>query len=235
MWAAKEKKNDIEESMRLLASTELPPTNSNSVSPKVDIASASIYTGIFKMSVLVMLCMQNSGHALLTRYSQGLLKEQYSASEVVFVGEILKLIFSAYFVYRADDSDLNIGSGLRKLWWLLTHAQSIIILVVLYSIGNVMSYYALGKVEASVYTVLSQLKILSTAAFSIFLLNRQLNSTKWRALFLLIIGCILVASPTFNKAVDCSLEPSKADSLARVLHYITHSIFLIINIVYCVL
>lgn len=34
--------------------------------------------------------------ALLTRYSQGVLKESYSSSEVVLVGEMMKLVVSAY-------------------------------------------------------------------------------------------------------------------------------------------
>lgn len=167
----------------------------------------------FRLGVLVLLCFQNSGHALLTRYSRGILKEQYSATEVVFVGEIIKLIFSGYFVLRStDDADLQLGHGPMKLLGLIQHSQPIIVLVVLYSVSNVISYFALGRVEASVYTVLSQLKILTTASFSIVLLGRQLSATKWRALMLLIIGCILVASPSFNKAADCTLHPQEHEA-----------------------
>ena len=53
---------------------------------------------------------------------------------------------------------------------------------------------------------LFQLKIFSTAAFAVVLLGRNISATKWRALLLLVIGCILVASPTFNRAVDCAKE-----------------------------
>jgi UDP-sugar transporter A1/2/3 len=35
------------------------------------------------------------------------------------------------------------------------------------------------------------------------LLGRNISSVKWRALFLLVLGCILVASPTFNQPVIC--------------------------------
>lgn len=169
-------------------------------------STAGNVSGAVRIGILVLLCMQNTSHALVTRYSQGMLKEKYSATEVVFVGEIIKLVFSGYFAFRSDDSEINIGTGWRKLFWLITHSQSVVVLVVLYSIGNVMSYYALGKVEASVYTVLSQLKILTTAAFSMLLLGKTISFTKWRALMMLIIGCILVASPTFNKAIDCTLN-----------------------------
>ena len=52
----------------------------------------------------------------------------------------------------------------------------------------------------------TQLKIFSTAAFAVLLLGRNITSPKWRALLLLVLGCILVASPTFNRPVDCTLE-----------------------------
>jgi hypothetical protein len=38
-----------------------------------------------KTGILILLCFQNSGHALLTRYSQGIRKESYSSS-----GNVLK-------------------------------------------------------------------------------------------------------------------------------------------------
>ncbi len=49
-----------------------------------------------------------------------------------------------------------------------------------------------------------QLKILTTAAFSVVFLGRNFSGAKWRALFLLVLGCILVASPAFNKNETCS-------------------------------
>lgn len=83
-----------------------------------------------RYTVLILLCCQNSGHALVTRYSQVLhciaifllaaalcilnaitirmtyngfqsvLKENYSKTEVVLVAETIKLIFSGYLAIR---------------------------------------------------------------------------------------------------------------------------------------
>lgn len=159
-----------------------------------------------RTAVLVLLCCQNAGHALLARYSQGILKESYSSTEVVLAGEVIKLIFSGYLAVVDRSETDAAGSGLSKLLWLALHSKQIIVLVILYSIANIMSYYALARVDASVYTVLLQLKIFSTAAFAVVLLGRNISSTKWRALMLLVMGCILVASPTFNKAIDCTKE-----------------------------
>ncbi len=49
---------------------------------------------------------------------------------------------------------------------------------------------------------LLQLKILTTAAFFVLMLGRSFSGTKWRSLLLLVLGCVLVASPAFNNP-DC--------------------------------
>lgn len=164
-----------------------------------------------RYTVLVLLCCQNAGHALLTRYSQGVLKEIYSSTEVVLLAEFIKLVFSGYCALTDLSETDAVGTGVNKLIWLLIHSKKIIILVILYSVANIMSYYALARVDASVYTVLLQLKIFSTAAFAVILLGRNISATKWRALGLLVIGCILVASPTFNRKIDCSAIETLTD------------------------
>ena len=170
--------------------------------------AAHILNPWVRPTVLILLCFQNAGHALLARYSQGILKESYSSTEVVLVGEFMKLVFSAY-VAMTDRSDTEaIGSGLFKLIWLIRHSRKIIVLVIIYSIANILSYYALARVDASVYTVLLQLKIFTTAAFAVLLLGRNISSTKWRALLLLVLGCILVASPAFNTN-ECEFDRLK--------------------------
>lgn len=102
------------------------------------------------------------------------------------------------------------GNGYGKLLWLVTHSHKVIVLVVVYTVANILSYYALARVDASVYTVMLQLKILSTAAFAVCFLGRYISATKWRALTLLVIGCILVVSPAFNRPVGCSADVIEA-------------------------
>ncbi len=153
-----------------------------------------------RLAVLVLLCTQNASHVLMTRYSKGVLKETYSGTEVVLFGEIIKLFSSLYLIVYDRSSDLQ-GSIGQKIFWLLSHSKKIIVLVVLYTFANVLSYQALARVEASVYTVTSQMKIFTTAVFSVIFLGREISSAKWRALSLLVVACILVASPSFNQCL----------------------------------
>jgi len=61
-----------------------------------------------------------------------------------------------------------------------------------------------------------QLKILTTAGFAVALLNRQISSAKWRALILLVVGCVLVASPAYNQPVECVEGTETVESITLV-------------------
>ncbi len=79
---------------------------------------------------------------------------------MVIVGELLKMIFSAYFCLTDKEKTDAVGSGLSKLVWLILNSRKIIVVVTLYAINNILAYYALARVEASVYSVILQLKVL---------------------------------------------------------------------------
>ena len=63
---------------------------------------------------------------------------------------------------------------------------------------NILSFVALQYIGAGEFTICAQLKILTTAGFSVVILRTSLSWTRWRALGLLVLGCTLVASPTFT-------------------------------------
>ena len=73
-------------------------------------------------TILLALCAQNAGFTLLRRYSQGVLKQSYDYSSLLLVGEVIKLLSSAYVTAyghgTADDTDLKHLSGLAKLSYL---------------------------------------------------------------------------------------------------------------------
>lgn len=177
-----------------------------------------------RWSVLIILCCQNSGHALLTRYSQGILHERYSSTEVVLVGELIKITFSAYCALCTKQDSDTPGNGLMKLLWLALNARKIVVLVVLYSVGNVLAYYALARVDAAAYTVCLQLKAFTTAFFAVVFLGKNISFAKWRALILLVIGCILVASPTFNRPCLTSSQQKTQEATGQNNISVTESL-----------
>ena len=114
-------------------------------------------SSMIKIGVLVLLCLQNSMHALFTRYSKKTLQEEWSEYEAVMMSELLKLVISTGFmIYDSSESDAQ-GQGLRKILWLIWNGKKMVIVVVGYVVSNVLSYVALQRIDASVYTVLGQL------------------------------------------------------------------------------
>lgn len=74
----------------------------------------------------------------------------------------------------------------------------------LYTVQNNLLYIALKNLDAATYSVCYQTKILTTALFSVILLNKRLTAWKWGALFLLTIGVALA------KLSDVSTEPAES-------------------------
>lgn len=151
---------------------------------------------LIKLGVLCILCLQNSCFTVLRRYSQGVLKENYSKHEVLLFGEVVKMIFSAYVISTQKRNDAS--SFTKHMTKLTFTAQKMYALSLIYGLMNILSYVALRNVSAGIFTICAQLKILTTASFSTLMLNRRYSLTKWRALFTLIIGVLLFSEPIWN-------------------------------------
>ena len=63
--------------------------------------------------------------------------------------------------------------------------------------------------QAGVYSVMMQLKILTTGVFSVIVLKKKLSFGQWKALVLLVLGAIIIQGPSKN-------EDGKENSLIGV-------------------
>ncbi|KAF5380886.1 hypothetical protein D9615_004020 [Tricholomella constricta] len=160
---------------------------------------------------LVTLAIQNSMLTLIMHHSRVSIPPScaYSAATAVLLNEVLKGLISFLIAYmRVDHSaDPSQPAGLpwaqkaripfvrlRKLsrdifspdCWKLS------IPAILYVIQNNLQYVAASNLDAATFQVTYQMKILTTAGFSVLLLRRKLSSSQWLALLFLAIGVGIV-------------------------------------------
>lgn len=168
-----------------------------------------------KSSILISLCLSNALYTVIRKES--VYKEDIPTEEVVFGSEILKILICLYQVINSNEETSSGGKGFSKAIWLIQNSSKMIVVAVSYLIMNVLSFLCLNYIGSGEFTVYSRLNILTTALFSTILLGTQFSYTKWRALCLLMIGCILVASPVFNESYQDKSSNNSSKSKTHTL------------------
>ncbi|KAH7913738.1 nucleotide-sugar transporter [Hygrophoropsis aurantiaca] len=168
---------------------------------------------------LVTLAVQNSLLTIIMHYSRVSIppSQSYSAPTAVLLNELLKGSISLAIAFTRIDrstsyaSDTPPGLTTGRFWhpskvWLRIRrlgrevfspdCWKLSIPAILYVIQNNLQYVAATNLEAATFQVSYQMKILTTAAFSVLLLRKQLSASQWLALFFLAIGVGIVQIQT---------------------------------------
>lgn len=89
----------------------------------------------------------------------------------------------------------------------------------IYAAQNNLLYVALSNLDAATFQVSYQIKILTTAFFSVVLLRRSLTKLKWGALFILLVGVatVQIHSEQGAKATEAELGQNRWIGLTAVL------------------
>ena len=178
-----------------------------------------------KLSVLGILILQNCSLILLMRYSRvtGDAENRYITSTAVFISEVLKGITSIIVLYCGRISNIYDCIHVPSIKYVeekinvivhtlrtdyISNWKEILKLTVpagLYVIQNNLQYVATSNLPASVFQVLTQLKIVTTAFFSVFMLSKQLSWQQWFAIVFLSAGVGTVqVSQQMNKSTSSS-------------------------------
>jgi len=174
-----------------------------------------------KLVSLLVLVFQNSFLILTLRYSKTL-PEKYISSTAVVCAECLKFLTSLFIhIYQCcrdstAPNKISIKKLLNDFFGKGSDCFKIMIPAVLYLIQNNLQYLAASKLDAATFQVTYQMKIITTAIFSVIILNRKLFKHQWIAITLLFIGIVLVQFPTGDMG-SANSENAFVDKLIGLL------------------
>lgn len=127
--------------------------------------------------------------------------QRYFTSTAVFLNEVIKLGLSLTMTLYDLSSTLPPSTTAATLFGQVSKAVftgdswKLAIPAMLYTLQNSLQYVAVSNLDAATFQVTYQLKILSTALFSVMMLGRTLSTRKWVSLLLLMLGVAIVQMP----------------------------------------
>jgi UDP-sugar transporter A1/2/3 len=183
-----------QEKQRLVNSSEKKPPN-----------SAISANGL---KVLILLAVQNCSKNLLLRF---VMREhpQFLTSAAVLGVETVKLVLSLLYIQFVEKKPLSSAVEFIK-----QDRRNTILMAVpatLYSIQMTLEYIALSNLDASVFSVLVQTKLLATAGCAVIILRRSIKKVQLISLVLLTIGVMLcnMKDGTSGAKQDAEMDTTK--------------------------
>jgi len=192
----------------------------------------------FKYIALAMLVLQNTFLIIfmsMSRTSKDESSKLYATTTAVVVMEAVKLVSSLGVVYyeslmiTLSSSDAGVKKGpdatvyqkycpdSLQLFFQTLHNELVAKPVeclkcsvpsFLYTVQNNLLYYALSHLDAATFQVGYQMKILTTAVFSYFMLNKRLSKEQWGSLVILTAGVSMAQLSSQNGGLNAHSNTS---------------------------
>ncbi|XP_023219472.1 UDP-N-acetylglucosamine transporter-like isoform X1 [Centruroides sculpturatus] len=160
---------------------------------------------LLKYTSLVTLTVQNAALNLTMRMARTQ-KDLFMASTAVVMAEVIKLITCLALVWIDEGSfSKAIVSIYRTVIKQPMDTVKVAIPSLVYTLQNNLIYVGATHLDAATCQVTYQLKILTTALFSVAMLHKRLSPVQWIALLFLFLGVALVqlaqiSAPQINSA-----------------------------------
>lgn len=191
---------------------------------------------------LVTLTVQNAALNLTMRAATTQ-KEQFSRPVAVTVAEFLKfitcLILVAYEEISLEGAYRSIKTNIIENYM---DTLKVAVPSIVYYVQNNLLYVGSTHLDAATSQVTYQLKILTTAIFSVLMLNKRLSKIQWAALVTLFIGVALIESivvsdnkQEINQTVDYTNNTQQSIDSKQIKKHIDRPVigFLAILIACC--
>lgn len=173
---------------------ETPDSATDSSSePSTDDTGQCMTGTMLKHLSLVLLTLQNALLILVMRYTRTRKGDMYFATTAVILSEGLKVLTSLGILAAQEGTLTKLLCYLRdNIWRQPLDCLKVSVPAFIYTLQNNLLYIALSNLDAATFQVSYQLKILTTALFSVLMLNKKLSPQQWSALVILFVGVALV-------------------------------------------
>ncbi|XP_048844938.1 solute carrier family 35 member A3b isoform X1 [Brienomyrus brachyistius] len=169
---------------------------------------------------LGVLVLQTTSLVLTMRYSRTLPGDgpRYLASSAVVIAELLKIVTCVLLVFKDHSYSVRALNSVLTEEILKKRMDTLKLAIPsgIYTLQNNLLYVALSNLDAATYQVTYQLKILTTALFSVSMLGRRLSVYQWLSLLILMTGVALVQWPSESSSPD-EKQLSAGSQLAGVM------------------
>nr|CAG4651972.1 EOG090X098P [Triops cancriformis] len=174
-------------------------------------AGGNVAGSSMKYVSLVTLTLQNALLGLSMRYARTRTGDMFLSSTAVLMSELVKLIACLGLVYREEGNNVQrwVTALHRTIIQQPLDTLKVCVPSLVYVIQNNLLYVAASHLDAATYQVTYQLKILTTALFTVAILRRQLIVTQWLALVLLLIGVALVQLAQTDSPKEAAGSPAQ--------------------------
>ncbi len=153
-----------------------------------------------KYGALVLLVLQNTFLVVFMGISRTAEGDMYASSTAVVCMELVKFVTCLTMIIAYEHKSFS--GGMQALHAeIVAQPMQILHLAVpsfVYAVQNNVLYYALSHLDAATFQVGYNIKILTTAIFSVFMLNKKLSSLQWGSLFILTIGVAMAQYSSQN-------------------------------------
>ncbi|OZC08690.1 UDP-galactose transporter [Onchocerca flexuosa] len=150
----------------------------------------------FKCFIIIQMIFIWTSYTVTVRYSRSHTAKhlQYSPTTVVYLSEVIKTIITLFFIFQFNNYDVKeFARCIRKEYF--GKPKDLLKMTfpsIAYTLQNNLDFVALSNLNAGIYHITTQLKIVTTAVFMMIILGRRFSGTRWLAIFLLFGGVAAV-------------------------------------------
>uniref|UniRef100_A0A3B4AYS0 Uncharacterized protein n=1 Tax=Periophthalmus magnuspinnatus TaxID=409849 RepID=A0A3B4AYS0_9GOBI len=141
---------------------------------------------------LAVLVVQNASLILSIRFVRTLPGDRFYATSAVVMAEVLKVLTCLLIILLQKRRECQPLSMFDSIVVQYKDTLKLAVPSLIYTLQNNLQYIAISNLPAATFQVTYQLKILTTALFSVLMLRKSLSRVQWFSLLLLFAGVAIV-------------------------------------------